>query len=461
MSDVRSWRLVGILKNIVSLISNLQTLTSNLQLLTFIFIFSASTITAQDSILTIDQAIATGLKNNYSIIISKNEYEISKNNYSPGNAGFLPQISLNASGNNAANTTIQSYSNGLELNKPNVKSNVLNSSLGLNWTIFDGFKMFATYDKLRELEAMGDVNVKVQLETTIAQIINAYYDIIRQKQLLKGILDDISISQERVKIAEVKFNIGTASKLDFLQAKVDVNAAKSAFLRQKNALENSKVSLNQLLAQPAEKDFNVKDSIIIIYNPTFDQLKGSILKQNNSLKAAQLKTNIASFGLKEIQSQHYPLLGLNTNYVFSKSQNQAGFVLLNQNLGFNLGFTASMNLFDGFNLNRNINNAQISLLNSKLEYDDLANKVEANLLKAYKIFQSNLQILSLEEENHKVARENVDVALERFRLGTINSLELREAQKSFIDAGNRMVSARYETKISETDLMRLNGELLK
>ncbi|MEI6817354.1 MAG: TolC family protein, partial [Bacteroidota bacterium] len=87
--------------------------------------------------------------------------------------------------------------------------------------------------------------------------------------------------------------------------------------------------------------------------------------------------------------------------------------------------------------------------------------VESGLLKTFRTFQTNMEALKLEEENYTLAKENVDIALERYRLGSSSALELKIAQQSYEDADNRVVLARYATKISETELMRLNGILVK
>ena len=378
-----------------------------------------------------------------------------------GNAGFLPQLNLNAAATFATNDTKQEYSNGPPVNKEGVESNNINSAVGLSWTLFDGFKMFATRNKLKELEAMGELNLKMQVETSIAQLINAYYAIVMQKQLLKAMSEEIGISEERLKITEKKAEIGSASKVDLLQAKVDKNEQQSILLKQKTILNQNKAELNQLLSRPAETGFDVADTIAINYNPVFNDLKSNVDKQNTSLLMAQRSVNVANYSLQEIGSQRYPKLAFLSNYVFSRAENQAGFTLLNQNLGWNYGLTLTMPLFNGFNLNNQYKNAKLSLLNSNFEYKNTQLQVDVDLVKTYRQFKDNLETLALEEENIKLAKENVAIALELFRLGTTNFLTLKEAQKSYEDAMNRLVTARYNAKISETELMRLNSVLVK
>lgn len=417
-------------------------------------------VAAQEK-LSLAVAVSIAIKNNYSILISKNESEIAVNNNTIGNAGMLPSFNVSADGTQFANDTKQSYSNGLEVDKKNVASNNIQAGADFNWTIFNGFKMFATRNKLAELQAKGGLNLKTEIENTIAGIINSYFDIVRNKELLKSAQSAIEIYEERARISETKFNIGSASKLELLQAKVDLNAQRSALLKNKTALNNAKINLNQLLARPVETDFDVSDSIVITYHPKLDELKKTIIERNNTLLAAQKDLSVSSYSVKQIESLRYPVIGLGAGYNYSRIKNDAGLILLNQNNGLNYGFTLRWNLFNGFNTNSQIKNAKLEYLNSTLHLNDVQSQVESQLLRAFRNFEDALEVLKLEEDNLLLAKEIVTVAFERFRIGNSIPLELKEAQKSFDDAAIRTTSARYDAKVAETELMRLNSELVK
>lgn len=394
-------------------------------------------------------------------MVAKNQQEIAKNDHSIGNAGMLPQVILAANGNEGLVNTQQHYASGLEVNKQGVSSTALSAGPQLVWTVFDGLKMFATYDKLKELQDMGELNAKIAVENTIAKVIGAYFDVVRQQQLLQALDEAIVIYEERVTIADTKAKIGSGAEVDVYQAKVDLNEQKSARLRQVSQIANTKTSLNQILARDLYAQFDISDSIQITYDPKFEDLKTSVLKQNNSLNFAEKNTHVANYALKEIGAQRYPMLGINAGYTYARSTNSAGFVLLNQNAGLNAGFTASWNLFNGLNVNRQIKDAQINALDYELVYKDTKLQVESGLITAWTTYRNARELLKLEEENILLARKNVDINLERFRLGYVTSLQLKDAQKSYLDAESRLVSARYDAKVSETELMRLNGALVK
>ena len=424
-------------------------------------LFITVTAGAQGQKMTIENAIEMALKNNYDIVISKNLAIQNSNNNTLGNAGMLPRIDLNASGILANNATKQEFSNGLVVDKNGVQSKNITTGAYLIWTVFDGMKMFATHEKLQELERMGELNAKIEIENTIVKVITSYYSIAMQKQLIIGLKENMIVSEERLKIAQKKFDIGAISKADVLQAKVDLNALKSNLMRQNTLLYDSKANLNQLLIQPVEQDIDVIDSIPLMDPYKYDDLKNAIMTNNSDLLFAQKNIEISRYMIKEGKSMAYPKLNLNANYIFSRSQNQAGFSLLNQNLGLNLGFTASWTIFNGFNTSNNVKNLQLNLENSTYEFENLKTITQLNLMKAFKKNQDDIAILKLEEENQLLAKENLEIALERFRLGASTSIELKIAQESYEGSIKRLSDSRFNAKISETQLLKLSGGIVK
>jgi len=425
-----------------------------------LFVLFVLRLHAQEN-LTLADAVSIALKNNYSILISKNEMQMDANNNTVGNAGMLPSLDVSAAGTKSNNNTKQSYSSGLEVDRKNVPSSNLNGGAALNWTIFDGFKMFATKGRFAELQSKGELSLKIEIENMIAKVISSYFAVVQYRDLLKADQSAIDIYEERVRISDTKFNIGSSSKLELLQAKVDLNAQRSAQLKDKTSLNNSKISLNQLLARSLDTDFVAADSIVITYNPVLSDLRKSIFTQNNSLLSAQKDVSIASYSLKELEADQYPKIGIGASYNYSRVNNTVGLILLNQNAGLNYGFTISWNIFNGFTTNTKIKNAKLDYENYTLRLSDVKSQVESDVLQAFENFEDAIEVLKLEEDNLLLAKENVSVALERFRIGNSTPLELKEAQKSLDDAQNRTISSRYNAKLAETELMRLNGELVK
>lgn len=426
----------------------------------FLVLLTASALFAQEQ-LTLDKAIELGLQNNYSIRIAKNLAAIDSNNFSLGNAGFLPRLDVTGTISKTKANTKQEYSDGRSIDRSNAETDSKNAGIALNWTLFDGLNMFISYSKLKQFREVGELNAKIEIENNIALIIQNYYNIVSLQEGIKAQKDAIEISNERVKIADDKLKLGSASRLELLQAKVDLNADSSNLLKQQITLSNAKVYLNELLGRNTNIDFVIMDSINNQSNFSYDELKERILSRNIELKVADKNREIASLNLSGIRSQIYPQLGAYINYNFSRLDYQAGLYKLNQNQGFSYGLSLSLNLFNGLNTRRQIENAHIDLMNSELEFNSTKNSIEADFEHEYLNYKNGLTLVKLEEENLAVAEQNAEIAMERFRNGSYTPLELREAQKALLDSKTRLVSAQYSAKFAEVELYRLSGQIIK
>jgi len=428
--------------------------------LTFIFslpllMFSPAKLCAQE-VLTIEQAVELALKNNYDIQIAKNDAEIASRNNTVGNAGMLPRVDAAVADNYTLNNLNQKFTNGTEINRNDVTGNNISAGVALNWTLFDGLKMFATKGKLKRLAEIGELQFKDEIQTSVANVMNAYYDVVRSQQQVKAIEEAIKISDERVKLADMKFQVGSASKVDLLQAKVDLNEQKSNLLTQRKTIEQRKGDLNNLLARNIETDFSVTDSI-----PFTDPNLSADLEKNFQLQTAMKNVEVAKFAKKEAFSQFLPNLNGNVGYSYSRANSTAGFSLFNQSYGLNAGFSLNIPLFNGLNTIRQNKVASIQILSSQFNLERTRFQIKLSNYKALKDFANAKEQLSLEEQNIQLAEENQKIALERFRLAQSTAIELREAQISFVNAQTRLVNARYSAKVAETEMKRLQGELVK
>jgi outer membrane protein len=425
------------------------------------FTISFFKIFPQES-LSLEDAVKIALQNNYSINIAKNEKEISDNNYSIGNAGFLPQLDATGSYTKSSNNTSQEYLSGQKISRNSAKSSNLSGDITLNWTIFDGLQMFASLNQLKELKKQGETNFKIAVENNISDVVSTYYDIVRQKQVLAVIERSINISEERVRIAQDKKQLGSGSKFDLLQAQVDLNEDRSSLLNEELTLKQDKILLNRLLGRDVDYDFSITDSVIAINeNLSFEELSANIENRNSRLIQAKQNKNLAGINLRLARSGWYPEISVFAGYDYVHSESEAGFVKSNTNKSINYGINASLNIFNGLNTSRNIENAQVSIKNSELSYEETEKIVDADLKNAFNAYKNSLTLVNLETENLKAAEENSSIALERLRLGSIAPLDFRETQRKLIDAKSRLVGAQYEAKKAETQLLLLSGELIK
>jgi len=433
----------------------------------FVFVFCLLIVNfmqAQQS-LSIEQAIATSLANNYDILLSRNDSLLAANDYAYANYAFYPRLNASAGYNLTNNDSKQILADNTKRERNGVKSNSLTSSINLNWTLFDGLRMFATKKRLGQLVELGELQVKNQVITTVSDVMRTYYDLARQQQQLKATQETIQLSEERLKLAQYKFDIGTGAKPDVLQAQIDLNAQRSTYLTQQTNILKTKELLNQLLAIPVDTDFAVQDTIPFTSSLLLDSIQNGIAGVNPQLLLLQKSKDIASLSLQERRAERFPTVTFNSAYNFNRTDNKSVVnpfqPLFNQNKGLNYGFTASIPIFNGLTTRRLIRAAELDIEYQELQYKRSLAQITTSITNAYKDYDLSKRTLVLEEQNILLVRENLFIARERYRLGISTFIEMREAQRSLEEANNRLIQARYNTKIAEIELLRLRGDLVR
>jgi outer membrane protein len=415
--------------------------------------------------LELEEAIALTLQNNYDIRLSKNDSAVAALDYSYKNAAFFPRLNGNTGIVFNNNDQRQKFNDGTVRERNGIKSDNISAGLALNWTLFDGMRMFATRDKLADFIKLGELNIKNQVINTLAGVITTYYTIVRQKQQLKAIEEQISINQERVKLAQYKLDIGVGAKPDVLQSKVDLNEQKGLQLQQQTLIAQLKEQLNQLMNVAKTAGYDVSDSIPINNSILLADIQTGMENKNPSLLALKKNIDIAGIELKERKADRFPIVSFNANYNFNRLDNKAVVnpfqPLFSRNKGFNYGLTANIPIFNNHNVKRQIQQAELNISNRKLIYDNQKSVLSLAIIRAYQDYEWQKKALVLEEENILLARENVDIVFQVYKLNSTTLIQLKEAQKSLQDAYTRLINARYNTKVAETELMRLKGELVK
>ncbi len=440
---------------------------------------TASAACAQET-LTLQQAIETALANNYAIKIVRNQQRIAENEYTVGNAGFLPVVAATAQTNNNYNarfkqqrqviqsvidpatgdTTTQEIT---QINEFNGRTNIgLNAGVTMNWTIFGGASMFTTYKRLEELRQLGRETTEVTIENTVADVTNAYFNIIQQEQRRVVLEDALKISQERLRLAKNRYEVGSGSRQEFLSAQVDYNTDQSALIVQEQLVANAKITLNQLLTRAPDAAVVATDSMLVNATLNLADLRAAVEKQNPGLLVAQRSKNVAYLESRLVQSQRLPQItvftGLTRNY-----QNSRAFIVpnLTNSLVLNYGATVSIPIFNGFNLSRQVQNARITQQNVEYQYEDLKNQVLSDLQVAYVNYANSLKLIELERQNVVVAQQNVTIALERYKTGVTTSLEVRDVQRNAVAANSRLIDAIFNAKLAETELLRLSSQIVQ
>nr|WP_225738167.1 TolC family protein [Flavobacterium sp. PL002] len=424
---------------------------------TLLLFFSCVSMTNAQEILTIEQAMQIALENNYEIKIAKNYLKIEETNVAAGNAGMLPKATATVVQNNNLQNLSQTRTDGTTTSLDNAKSNSLNYGVGLDWTIFDGFKMFAKKDQLKELQKLGETQLRLTIITKISDVQEAYYNLVQQQQQLSALDTTIVISNQRLTLAQNRFTIGKASKLEVLNAQVDINTDQVALLRQQELYANSKLILNQILARDTPMDFRVSDEFLISEKLEFAILKTEAEKQNPQIQALLISKRVAELALKQIKAARYPTLKVNTGYNFAENESSLGFTTQSSARGLNYGFSASLNLFDGFAQKRNEKIAGIQIENAGIQIAQQNQALNTQLATAYQTYLTNLELIRLEEKNQEIAQQNLAITLDKFRIGTITTIEFRTAQLNYVNAKVRYSDAQFQAKLSEIALKELAG----
>lgn len=412
---------------------------------------------------TLKSCLENGLQNNYSMQITHNQEQISKNNATLGNAGYLPTLDFSAGyKGNLDNIESKSRATG-EITKNNgVYDQTVNVGLNLNWTIFDGFNISTTYQQLKELERQGETNTRIAIEDFIATLASEYYNYLQQEIRLKNLRYAVSLSKERMRIVEERYHIGSFSRLDYQQAKVDFNADSAQYMKQQELLHSSRIHLNELMAnESVNQPVVITDSIIDVNAQLIhEDLWDATLATNANLLRADQNITLSQLDYKKIGSRNYPYLKLNTGYGYTFNKYDINATSRRGDLGLNAGLTIGFKIFDG-NRRREKNNASIAVKNARLERQDLELTLRADFSNLWQAYRNNQELLNLERQNLVSAKENHEIAMERYMLGNLPGIEMREAQKSLLDAEERILSAEYNTKLCEISLLQLSGKITK
>jgi outer membrane protein len=422
----------------------------------FILILILSvTYTGAQELLTSDDAVSIALKNNYDILVANNYAEIAKINNTSGNAGMLPQLSVNSSDNYSRNNVDQKLSSGESISYSNSNANSFNAGAELNWTLFDGGKMFITKNKLNEIQTLGEIEFKDQVLQTVFNVIVAYYEVVREKQQLVSINEVINKNEAIVNILKTSFGAGLTPKTSLLQAQIDLNVYKESAINQETAIVASKRILNQLLSRDASSQFEVIDTIPLDKLPDKEELISKLFENNTSILMGRKQVDIANLGLKEYKTALLPNLYFNAGYNFLKTDNSNGTMLMNKAYGPQIGATLSVPIYQAGNATRQIRTARLQLQSTEYNLENTKLQVNSELQNTLTIYEDQQKLLEIEKSNTGLARENLDISIERLRLGQTTTLELHQAQESYVDSQTRLINFEYYLKVAETRLKKL------
>lgn len=423
--------------------------------------FMIPAIVSSQEMMDLQECLRRGLEKNYDLRITRNEELISDNNVTLGNAGFLPDVSLN-SGYTLRNSNTDQFpvEEGEVVQSRNANTYTLDAGVNLNWTLFEGFRVQTNYERLQEMQTIGELNTRRAMEDFVASLTAEYYNYVQQQLRLGNLKYAVSLSKERLRIVEARYQVGSLSRLDLQQARVYFNADSSLLIQQYEILHSSRIKLNELMGGDVDHSFMAVDSTIVFdMLLSKEELLNAALQQNTILLLTEKNKTLSELELKNLQSRNFPYLRLNTGYGFTHYDYNRGALERQRNWGPNVGVTLGYTLFDGFNRSREQKNARITLLNRELEIERSRLALQSDFANMWMSYQNNMELTQLEIESLRNAELNYEIAMERYKIGDLSGLELREAQNSLLEAEQRLLTAQYRTKLYEISLLQISGNV--
>ena len=421
-------------------------------------------VAVRHDVLTLQECLAEGLHNNYSIQIAENRRQTADDNATAANAGLLPTVTASAGyGLDFLSSRSEARATGITTRSSNYLDHALTAQVGLTWTVFDGLGMQARYAELKLLRQQGDLEKRMAVEDLISSLTAEYYNCIQQRIRLRNYRNSMRLSRERMRIVEERYAIGNFSRLDYMQAKVDFNADSAQFMKQQEALRTSIVELNRLMgnAYGEGRVALVADTVIAVMDRMdYEALWQDVLAYNTDLRNAQLAKGLAEQSLRCVLARNYPYVKLNASYGYNYNRYDVAANRFSDRWGPSAGVTVGFDIFEGSRRSAR-KAARKEMENKSLEAADLQLSLQSKFSTLKQNHGNNLAVLALEQQNLAAAQENYDIARERYLLGDLSGFEMREAQHSLLNAEERILQAAYDTKMCEISLLLISGGIEK
>ena len=418
---------------------------------------------AQAQIMTLKECLETGIRESYQIRLVNISEEKAANNDSWGYAGGLPTVSISGSysGSIASNDATLA-SDGSTVSNRNVLDQTLNAQVRAEWTVFEGFSIQATRDRMQELHNQGTIQTRVTIEDYIATLTSEYYNLVKQTLHLKNLEYATALSKERLRITSERYDMGGNSRLDMQQAQVYFNSDSAKCLKQHEALGSANIRINRIMSNQDLRSVHVTadTAINLLTGLDYESLYEDMMKVNSSLLRAESNRSIARMDRKSVQSRNYPYLRLNASYGITQNYYGNSTYTDRLNWGPSFGATVGINLINGKQRTQE-RNALLDEMNADITVEQLELQLRANLDDFWQAYQNNLMLLELQEQNLKAAQETMEIAQERYLLGNLSGIEMREAQKSLLDAEESLLQVQYDTKVCEISLLQISGRIMQ
>ncbi len=416
----------------------------------------------QAQIMTLKECLETGINESYQIKLVNISEEKAANNDSWLYAGGSPTVSASGSYSGSVSSNDATLAaDGSTVSNRNVLDHTLSAQIRADWTLFDGFSIQATRDRLNELHNQGAIQTRVTIEDYIANLTTEYYNLVRQTIHLKNLEYATALSKERLRITSERYDMGGDSRLDMQQAQVYFNSDSAKSLKQHESVASANIRINRLMSNQDLRSVHVAadTAINLLAGLEYESLYEDMMRTNSSLLRAESNRTIAQLDRRTVQARNYPYLKVNASYGLSHNIYGNSTYTDRTNWGPSFGATMGINLVTGKQRTQE-RNARLDELTADITIDQLELQLRANLDDFWQAYQNNLMLLELQEQNLKTARETMEIAQERYLLGNLSGIEMREAQKSLLDAEESLLQVQYDTKVCEISLLQISGRIM-
>ena len=423
------------------------------------FCFNA---TAQEY--SLEKVLELALKNNHNIKVSENNVEIAANSSGAGNAGMLPTVNANVGAsytNQDTKLELLAQPDPITIERDGAQSTSLNAGIGLNWVIFDGLAMFKNYDKLKLMVDLEDAKTRATVEATLMQVISTYYIMAAAKNNKKVALKSVELSNDRMRRAKSNFESGGSSSLNYLSAQVDLNTDSVTWANAEANYAQSSNSLNLLTGYQLPMAFDISDEVSINSSMDFAELEKQSKENNAQLVNVEYAKLVAEKDAQIANAGYLPTIALNADYGFRQQNNEIGNLLESQNLGYTAGITLSYPIFQGSQRKTRAKNAQVRLENQEELRLNTIDQLKTDLNNSWIDYEKNLKVLGMNERNLKSAAFNFNRTQELYQLGSVNNVEFRTSQINYLRAQISITNSKYQVRLSEFELIRISGLLVK
>ncbi len=423
----------------------------------FCLCFTAGLKAQPAAVMPLEDCIRTALENNYQIKVARTDRDIVETNKSI--AQYLPALNLNARQNEAITDQEYKYASGSATESSGNRTDSYSAGVSLNWRLFDGLAMFAKSGRQNAQLAASDQQLKQTIDLLVSQVCAEYYNILMQQKKLEAAQYSLALSQERYAKAKEMYDIGSVSGLDLRQAKIDHNADSSKLVRQEETVRNAYVRLNTLMNTQLNGQNFVRDTIVLAPKMDFEKLKQETVERNNTLIIARQSQKISEYDVQLARAYLMPTLDFGAGYNYNSSETPQQTTTYNRSNGFNWGFTLSWNIFAGLDNSKRLKSSTLNVKSREYSYQQAETEILGNLTLLYNTYENNILLISFERESAAVAAASLEIAMERYKIGSLSGLEFRDYQKNYLDAVDRQWNAMYLAKMSEINLRMLSGEL--